>query len=553
MPVITFSRSDLANLMGEDISIDTLRERLPMIGADLKSAEDGNDELVFEFFPDRPDLYSVEGIARAFKAFLDIEPGLREYKVDKSDVRVIVDPSVNDVRPYIWSAIVEDVTFDDPLIRSMMDLQEKLHLTVGRDRKKVAIGIHDISAVEPPFTYKAVLPDEVSFFPLQGTREMTPAEILLDHDKGKAFAFVLEGKDRYPLITDRNGVVLSMPPIINGISTEVTENTKNIFVDCTGTDLNALKCSVNILTTALADRGGRVRSVTIEHGGEDLVAPDLCGRSLSIDVRYTNNWLGTALTAEDMSECLRRLGHGTAVNGDTIDVTIPPYRADILHPVDLAEDVAIGHGYESFGNVLPRSTTFGVEDALTSFATRVRPIVIGLGFYEVATLSLSNVQEQFKALGLDENTDTLRILNPVTEMHTLVRTSLLPSLLSILRKNKHRELPQRIFEIGDVVDGTVNRTRLGGAAIHAKTSFTECKSVILSITAALGIPCEIAAADHPAFVQGRCASLSSASRVIGVFGEVHPRTIEAFELKYPVIAFEMYLDEILLMLEAEGS
>ncbi len=553
MPVITFSRSDLANLMGEDISIDTLRERLPMIGADLKSAEDGNDELVFEFFPDRPDLYSVEGIARAFKAFLDIEPGLREYKVDKSDVRVIVDPSVNDVRPYIWSAIVEDVTFDDPLIRSMMDLQEKLHLTVGRDRKKVAIGIHDISAVEPPFTYKAVLPDEVSFFPLQGTREMTPAEILLDHDKGKAFAFVLEGKDRYPLITDRNGVVLSMPPIINGISTEVTENTKNIFVDCTGTDLNALKCSVNILTTALADRGGRVRSVTIEHGGEDLVAPDLCGRSLSIDVRYTNNWLGTALTAEDMSECLRRLGHGTAVNGDTIDVTIPPYRADILHPVDLAEDVAIGHGYESFGNLLPRSTTFGVEDALTSFATRVRPIVIGLGFYEVATLSLSNVQEQFKALGLDENTDTLRILNPVTEMHTLVRTSLLPSLLSILRKNKHRELPQRIFEIGDVVDGTVNRTRLGGAAIHAKTSFTECKSVILSITAALGISCEIAAADHPAFVQGRCASLSSASRVIGVFGEVHPRTIEAFELKYPVIAFEMYLDEILLMLEAEGS
>jgi phenylalanyl-tRNA synthetase beta chain len=553
MPVINFSRSDLENLMGVEVSMDTLRERLPMIGADLKFAEEGNDELTFEFFPDRPDLYSVEGIARAFKAFLDIEPGLREYTVNDSRVRVVVEPSVNAVRPYIWSAIVEDLTFDDPLIRSMMDLQEKLHVTIGRDRRKVAIGIHDIETVEAPFTYKAVLPDEVTFFPLQGTREMTPAEVLTSHDKGKAYAFVLEGKERYPLITDRNGVVLSMPPIINGITTEVTEKTKNVFVDCTGTDLNALKSSVNILTAALADRGGRVRSVTIAQGGEELRAPDLGGRNMDLDIAYTNHWLGTDLDAEEMAGCLGRLGHGAVVNGGRIDVRVPAYRADILHPVDLAEDVAIGHGYETFGNVLPKATTFGVEDPLVSFTSRVRPIVTGLGYYEVATLSLSNPQEQFAALGLDENNDALRILNPVTEMHTLVRTSLLPSLLSILRKNKHRELPQRIFEIGDVVEGIANRKRLGGVAIHAKASFTECKSIILSLSAALGFKCDIAAAEHPAYVPGRCACVSTGSRSVGMFGEVHPRTIEAFELKYPAVAFEMYLDEIHSMLETRDD
>lgn len=542
MPVINFSYSDLTNLMGVEIPIETIRDRLPMIGADLKKAEKGEDELSFEFFPDRPDLYSVEGIARALKAFLDIQPGFTDYSADESDVRVIVDPSVKAVRPYIWSAIVEGLTFDDPLIRSMMDLQEKLHLTLGRDREKVAIGIHDIGAVDAPFTYKAVGPGEVKFHPLQGTREMTPAEILTEHDKGRAYAFVLEGKARYPLIVDKNGQVLSMPPIINGTATEVTEDTKDIFVDCTGTDINALKYSVNILTAALADRGGHTRTVTIERDGTTLKAPELDARTMKLGIEYANRWLGTSLRGDQMAACLSKLGHGASVDGDALSVQVPSYRGDILHPVDLAEDVAIGHGYEQFGHTFPSASTFGVGDPLVAFAARIRPVLIGLGYFEVSTLSLSNEEEQYTALGLDAETKTLRILNPVTEMHTLVRTSLLPSLLGILRKNKHRELPQKIFETGDVVFGTTNRKMLGGVAIHAKAGFTEAKSIMLSLSTALGVSCEISSAEHPAYLPGRCATVRTASQDIGIFGEVHPRTIDAFELKYPVIAFELDIE-----------
>ncbi|MCJ2512395.1 MAG: phenylalanine--tRNA ligase subunit beta, partial [Candidatus Thermoplasmatota archaeon] len=275
MPVINFSYSDLCKLLGRKVSIDTLRTRLPMIGADLNVADESVDEMSFEFFPDRPDLYSVEGIARALRSFLGDGEDQGEYHADSSDVTIEVDSSVEDVRPFIWSAIVVDLTIDDPLIRSVMDLQEKLHLTLGRNRRKVAIGIHDMSSVEPPFTYKAVLPDELSFQPLQGARDMTPREILSDHEKGRAYAFVLEGKERYPVIVDKNGTVLSMPPIINGIATEVTERTETVLVDCTGTDINALKHAVNILVTALADRGGKIRTVTINQGGESFTAPDL--------------------------------------------------------------------------------------------------------------------------------------------------------------------------------------------------------------------------------------------------------------------------------------
>lgn len=544
MPVINFSYSDLCDLVGREVPRDILRNRLPLLGADLKSMDDSSDDVSFEFFPNRPDLYSVEGVARALKAFLGYETGLRSYAVGESDVDLNVDPSVKEVRPYIWSALVEGNEITDPLIRSMMDLQEKLHLTLGRNRRKVAIGIHDFRTVAPPFTYKAVLPDELSFIPLQDSRRMTPAEILKEHEKGKAYAFVLEGKKRYPLIVDKNGEVLSFPPIINGIVTAITESTRDILVDCTGTDANAVQAAVNILTTALAERGGKIKTVRIHQDGKTMLAPDLKPLSMALGAKYANDWIGTSLSDAEIADCLKRMGHGTTVGNAGIDVLVAKYRADILHPVDLAEDVAIGYGYEKFGKLLPRRATFGEEVPELAFANSVRSIMTGYGYFEVVTISLSNPKEQFDALSLTEDRSVIRVKNPVSEEHLLVRTSLLPSMMIILRKNKHRELPQRVFEIGDVVPAHKNRRHVSGAAIHAKASFTEMKSLVQSVLASMGLGCEVAAGTNPAFIPGRCAVVSIGSEEVGVFGEVAPPTIEAFELKYPVVAFELDLDKL---------
>ena len=544
MPVINFSYSDLCDLVGREVPRDTIKERLPLIGADLKAMDESSDELSFEFFPDRPDMYSVEGIARALRAFLGYEPGLRSYAVGESSVDLLVEPSVKEVRPYIWSALVEGNEITDPLIRSMMDLQEKLHLTLGRNRRKVAIGIHDFGTVEPPFTYKAVLPDELSFVPLQGDRRMTPSEILKEHEKGKAYAFVLEGKRRYPMIMDRKGEVLSFPPIINGVTTAITENTKDIFVDCTGTDLNAVTSAVNILTTALAERGGKIKTVRITQDGRTVLAPDLKPWHMSLDSAYVNSWNGTVLDSKAMADCLMRMGHGAAAGKNGIDVLIPKYRGDVLHPVDLAEDVAIGYGFEKFGNTLPRMATFGIENPLTSFGNAVKGIMIGLGYFEVVTLSLSNPRDQYSSMNLPEEKTAIRVKNPVSEEHVLVRTSLLPSLMTVLRKNKHRELPQRIFEVGEVVRHGKNRTILAGVAIHPKASFTEAKSLVQAILSSAGFASEVSSEEHPSFVRGRCAGVSVGVDEIGVLGEVSPSTIEAFELNYPMIAFELDLERL---------
>jgi phenylalanyl-tRNA synthetase beta chain len=550
MPVINFSYSDLCELVGREVPRDVLRERLPLLGADLKSMDGSSDDLAFEFFPSRPDNYSVEGIARSLRAFLNFEPGLRSYAVGESDIDLHVDPSVNEVRPFIWSAIVEGNEITDPLIRSMMDLQEKLHLTVGRNRKKVAIGIHDLRTVTPPFTYKAVLPDEISFIPLQGTRRMTPAEILKEHDKGKAYASVLEGKNRYPMIVDNEGVVLSFPPIINGVTTAVTENTEDILVDCTGTDLNAVKSSVNILTTALAERGGKIKTVRIHQDGKILKAPDLAPRKLLLSPAYVNGWNGTNLDESGVVDCLKRMGHGATLSKDGVEVQVPMYRSDILHPVDLAEDVAIGYGFERFGNTLPKHSTFGEEVPLIRYSNAVRAIMTGQGYFEVVTLSLSNQREQYLAMGLKEERSVIKVRNPVSEEHVLVRTSLLPSIISILRRNKHRELPQRVFEIGDVVLEGRNIRYLAGASIHAKASFTEVKSLVQSVLASMGFSTDVSQGSHPSFIEGRCAKVHVSNHHVGEFGELSPATIESFELKYPVVAFELDLDHLFTLHEA---
>jgi phenylalanyl-tRNA synthetase beta chain len=509
-----------------------------------------DDQIDIEFFPDRPDLYSVEGVARAMRAFLGHEPGLKKYTMSNSDLKLIVDPSVLDVRPWIVSGLVRNVVFTDPFVKSIMDVQEKLHLTLGRKRKKVSIGIHDLDNVKPPFTYKGVDPESVQFIPLGMNDYMDMEEILRKHDKGIEYKWILEGLDRYPLITDANHEVLSFPPIINGIATTVTENTSNIFLDITGLDLNGCNTALNIIATLLAERGGDIETVAVEYPDKTIVTPDLEPTTRKLDIGYTNSLLGSSFSSRDLIGYLTKMGYGanaTTKSSTELDVQIPAYRSDILHPIDLVEDVAIGVGYENFETVTPKMMTFGKVRSLELFCNQLRSILVGLSFNEIMTLSLSNPKEQFDLLGFkpdEQDLDHVTISNPRTEDFTMLRLSLLPSLLATLRNNKHRDLPQRVFEISDVVLGEniKNRRYFAGAAIHAKANFTEVKSVVDNILQIISGDRSLVlrAKEHPAFIKGRCVSVMAddAEHELGYFGELHPKTITGFDLNYPVTVFE---------------
>ncbi|MBI0583869.1 MAG: phenylalanine--tRNA ligase subunit beta [Methanomassiliicoccus sp.] len=542
MPVVTFDYDDLIGLLGREVPLDVLMDRIPQIGADIHSFDRETNELSIEFFPDRPDLYSVEGAARSLRTFLGFESGIRRYEVTPSDVVLNLDESIRDVRPYMVAGIIEDIEVTDDLIRSLMELQEKLHLTMGRKRSKVSIGIHDLDRITPPFTFKAVDPASVSFVPLGKTERMNLREILERHEKGVDYAYILKDKDRYPLLVDSNGEVLSFPPIINGTLTTVTTATRNAFLDVTGTDLNAINGALNIVATAMAERGGKIRSVRVQ-GAYEAVTPDLEPRRWDVDVNAANSLLGTGLDAATMAATLGKMGYDAAPAGSKVAVLAPSWRMDLIHPVDIMEDIAKGFGYERFGHCLPTNQTFGSELTVNRAADVARQLMVGYGYLEATTLTLTSEEDQFDRMRLPRG-EVVEILNPISEDHTCLRVSLLPSLMVVLRRNKHRDLPQRLFEVGDVMQGIRRRKHLAGVSISARASFTEVKSLVESVLRDLSVRFTIQPSAAGTYLDGRGADIVVDGSVIGSFGEVHPQVIVDFQLGYPIAAFELDLETV---------
>jgi phenylalanyl-tRNA synthetase beta chain len=550
MPVVTFDYQDYVDLLQEKISKEDLIEKIPMIGADFDKIEE--DKISIEFFPNRPDLLSVEGIVRASRAFFGYKPGMKTYSIKESEIIMNVEESVKNVRPFVRCALVKNVTMTDELIASLMQLQEKLHFGIGRNRKKVAIGVHNAEPIQSPFTYKAVDPDAYQFVPLAKVESMTLSDILLKHEKGMAYASLLKDYDTYPLIVDTNNNVLSFPPIINGILTEVTPFTTDLFIDVTGNDEQAIHHAIAIVVTALAERGGSIYSVKIVYGDNTIISPDLSVKKRNLSIDYVNKILGLDLSADKIIKYLAKMGFETIKNDERqLTVSIPSWRADIIHEIDLVEDVAVGYGYDTIKKDLPESFNFGKPLVKKEYFQNLRTIMIGLGFQEVTTFTLSNEKDEFEKMGKTVK-NHVEIQNPIGEDFTCLRTSIIPSLLNMLSDNKHHALPQEIFELGIVTNETFENTyRLAGLKSSASANFTECKSIVESMLRDSGISYEIKEFIHPAFIEGRCAEIiDDENNHICFFGELHPKTISNFLLEHPVIAFEFNIDEMLKEMKA---
>ena len=522
---------DLLDLLGTRLTLEEAVDRITFLGSGPEGV--AGDVMTFDVFPNRPDLYSVEGIARGLRGFLGLELGRPRYEVAPSGIEFHVDPSVARVRPFGVGGVVRGVELDDALVRSLVDLQERLHTTTGRRRRKVAIGIHDLRRVEPPFTYRAVGPHEVRFVPLGRAEEMDLAAILARHEKGVEYASILEGKDVYPIIEDRKGAVLSFPPIINGVTTQLTPDTRDLFLDVTGTEFDAVNGVLNILATALAERGGRIQTVRMVYGDRTIETPDLAPVPINVDLARARTLLGLDLTAERAVELLRRMRHDARAEGDTLRVEAAAYRMDLLHEVDLIEDIAIAWGYDRYPRDLPKRQTIGTPLPKNTFSDLLRQVLIGYGYQEVMSLTMANAEE---ALATPERAV---VLNPVTSDLTTLRSSLLPGLMNLLRLNKHRELPQRIFEVADVVLSGRNTRHVACAAIHHKASFTEAKSLVLSLLRDAGRVGAIEPVEDPNFIPGRAAAVLVDGVEAGRFGEIHPRILDAYGLVQPVMALEL--------------
>jgi len=558
MPTLELKIERLERLVGKELNIKDLEYDLQWISLDLEDVNEEEQTIKVEYNPNRPDFSSPEGIARALKGYYELETGVPEYEMNSSGITLNVSSEVKKVRPYIVAGVVREVFLDEDEVATLMNIQEHLHWAVGRDRKKVAIGVHDLDKIEQPFLYTAVKPDSVSFIPLHGDGyPMNLEEILLLHDKGIEYAHILEGKEVYPIIFDKKDQVLSFPPVINGVITTVTEKTENLFLDLTGTDFDAINLALNILSTTLADMGAKIETVNVNYEErDDIITPNLEPRKWELSIDYINDYIGLNLTPDEMIKCFEkvRMNAKKSKKKGMLDIWVPAFRGDIMHPVDFTEECAIGYNYLNLPKTI-REGGIGEYHPVQEFSNTIRKIMIGAGYLEVLNFILTNKTRHYDFMNQEKvESELVQIKNPVSKEYNTTRTTILHKLMETIAYNRSEEKPIRIFEVGDIIQldaseetGAKRRIHLAAATYHENADFTEIRSTIDFIMTALGYKkdFEIVPNDNPTYLNGRYGDIMINDTKIGEIGEIHPEILNRFKLEFPVSALEINLETFL--------
>ena len=438
----------------------------------------------------------------------------------------------------------------------MINLQEKVALTFGRRRREVAIGIFDFDRVKPPIYYRAAEKTE-RFVPLGFEEELKLEEILEKHEKGREYGHLIRDKPYYPLLVDSEGKVLSMPPIINSETTgRVTTETRNVFVDVTGWDLNKIMLALNVVVTALVERGGKIKSVKVVYPDFEVETPDLTPKSFEVELDYVRKLAGFNLSDGEIKELLERTMYDVTLENGRAKLLYPAFRDDIMHARDILEDVLIAYGYNEIEPEEPRLAVQGRGDKFVEFEDAVRELMVGFGLQEVMTFNLTNREAQYSKMNLEYGRNYLdnppaelvEIENPISPKWSALRNWLLPSLLDFLSQNTHEEYPQRLFEVGKatLIDEnketkTVSESKLAVVLAQPRVTFTDAKEILDSTMRHLGFAYELEGIEHPSFIPGRVGRIIVKGKTIGIIGEVHPEVLEKWSIEMPVAGFELFL------------
>ena len=354
----------------------------------------------------------------------------------------------------------------------------------------------------------------------------------------------MEGKKVYPIFIDTNENILSMPPIINSDDVgKVDEDTKEVFIECSGFDYDVLAKCLNIIVTALADMGGEIYEIEIRDE-KNKISPDLNPSEEKIDIKYVNKMLGLELKENEMKDLLERMGY----NYSKGIVEIPSYRADILHEVDLIEDVAIAYGYENFKEEIPNVSTVASESEISKFKRKISEILIGLKLLECYTYSLSNKINLNQKM--NSKTESIEVESPVNSDYDTLRSWMIPSLLQILKENKRYEYPQDLFEISTIFESS-EKTETGVeesqslAVVKCEGNFTHIRQILDSLLSSLNLEYEIEESYHSSFIEGRVGDIVINKEKVGFLGELSPEVLTNWNLEMPVSALELNLSELI--------
>ncbi|XP_055331886.1 phenylalanine--tRNA ligase beta subunit-like [Paramacrobiotus metropolitanus] len=588
MPTISVKRDELFAILGRTYSDKEFDELCFEYGIELdevttekqialrehEDTKNASEQVIYkiEIPANRYDLLCLEGLSQALLVFLSKAPfplyRLSASSCNESLQRIRLQPATAQIRPYVVGAVLRNITFTPSSYASFIDLQDKLHQNLCRKRTLVSMGTHDLDTVQGPFEYDALPPEQIVFKPLNQTKEYNGRELMELYSTDnhlKHFLHIIKDSPVYPVIKDKNGVVMSLPPIINGEHSKITLKTKNVFIEITATDRNKALIVLDTLVTMFSvhcDPKFIIEPVNVEeaeNGAWDENFPKLEYRKMKICVSDINKKAGISVSGETMCALVEKMCLRAAVCGtDEIEVIIPPTRHDILHPCDLVEDVAIAYGFNKIETRLPTSATIAKQFNINRVTDLLRKEIVAAGYTEALTFALCSIEDIAKKLRHDiGDREAVEIANPKTLEFQVARTTLIPGLLKTIAGNKKMPLPMKVFEISDVVrkdatkDVGARNIRHFCAAYYGKTSGFEIVHGLLDrFMQLLGIPwgkenkkgyC-IQAGSDSTFFPGRCAEVIALGKRVGVFGVLHPEVLNDFELVNPCSVLEIDIE-----------
>ena len=568
MPTITIFKQDLEGLLtgpGEtrqSITMEQLEDSLMLVKGELKGQNPDSGELRIELQDsNRPDLWCCEGIARQIR--VKRQGALAAYKFlttkPKALKRLHVAPGMEQVRPFVAACTATGYRVTQEGLAQLIQTQEKLAEMFGRKRKTVSIGIYRLAAIEFPIAYDLVKPEDVSFMPLGMDTVMTLGEMLLVHPKGLEFGGILAGQDRLPVLRDAKQQPLSFPPIINSREVgEVKVGDEALFVEVTGTDLPMVVLTLNIFAANLADRGAAIEPIDVRYPyntslGKTVVTPQDLKKSQKLPVSTIEQALGQTLGAKEVAKALTAYGYEVKTSGQHVTVTLPPYRQDLMHAMDVVEDVAISRGYADFLPVMPSDFTVGGLSRIEEVSDRVRALMVGMGFQEIISNILGSPQDLRDAMRLEgtEWGQLVEVDNVMSQNFSALRQWMLPSLLRVEAASNRAFYPHRLFEAGEVAKldltqplGSRTVMVLGGMIAHADAHFSEFHSCLDTLFYYVSQTYSLEPIQHPSFLAGRVGAIVSEGKQIGVIGELHPEVLERWQISVPAVAFEIELTHL---------
>lgn len=553
MPRSTLSRSRIVELLPWKPTEAELEALVFRSKAEIESRD--GDTLTVSVTPDRLDLLSEGGLALHIAGAAGASTGLPPLHIARHapTVRIEADGSVRKLRPWIAGVLVTAPAtsgLDAGTLAEAIRFQEILHASVGRDRAVASLGMYPADGISGPVRYAMEPISEVSFVPLDGETPVGAVTFFRTHPlAGRYGAFGRDG-DRCLTLRDANGAILSLPPILNARGAgEARAGDRALLLEATGTRARSVRECLSLLLLVFAARGFSVSGVatrgpgTHRDDGRAIYSP----RLLSLPRDLLDSILGTALPGREVARFAgqARMSARAAPGGWRVQAA--PWRSDLLGPIDAVEEIVLARGVGPEDALAAPSRTLGGRRPEAIFRRRFLPLLLGLGYqplYHPVLTSRSSIDRLAELRAI-------RLSNAPSAEFGSLRPNLLVSLLQALEANVRYGYPQRICELGPVLQPDA-RAEAGAQTSYHVAAVLAADGAGFASAAALGeyllrsidVIGVRESGELPGTISGRAAEIHVAGGVVAQMGELHPRVLEELRVVVPAAWIELDLSAL---------